>query len=104
MGKVIKKKSNKVGKSEKVNESGKAYLEAQELLQQGERFGESIIGMMSLFALDFVTMGAAAVGLAKALAALKDVSKEVGVNVQTLFDTELPHFERKYAEIAEEML
>lgn len=104
MGKDIKKKSNKVGKCEKVNESGMAYLEAQELIQQGERFGESIIGMMSLFALDYVTMGAAAIGLAKALAALKEVSQEVGINVQTLFDAELPHFERKYTEIAEEML
>lgn len=100
MTKVNKKKSNKVGK--KVNKNGSpSRAEAKLLLGRGEVFGDAIIWIMSLFALDVKGMGIAAIGLAKALASLKWVAKSCDVNIDSLFENELAHFEKKINEISE---
>lgn len=100
MEKNFRKKSNKVGK--KVNNSkNQAREEAKLMLGRGEVFGDAIIWNMSLFALDVKGMGVATIGLAKALAALKNVAKAYDVNITNLFESELAHFEKKYNEISE---
>ena len=101
MEKNFRKKSNKVGK--KVNNSkNQAREEAKLMLGRGEVFGDSIIWNMSLFALDAKGMGIAAIGLAKALAALENVAENAGVDISDLFGSELAHFEGVYNELTEE--
>ena len=101
MAKVIKMKSNKVGKKENKNRN-QAREEAKLMLGRGEVFGDSIIWMMSLFALDAKGMGIAAIGLAKALAALENVAESAGVDIGDLFGSELAHFEGVYNKLTEE--
>ena len=64
-------------------------------------FGQYIIGMMALFSYDWKGIGVAAVGLAKALAALKAIANEVGVDIKDLYEGELAHFEREYNSLSE---
>ena len=100
MTKINKTKSNKVGK--KVNKSKyPSREEAKLILGKGEVFGDAIIWNMSLFALDVKGMGIATIGLAKALAALKNVAKSSDVNIDSLFESEFAHFEKKYNGISE---
>lgn len=100
MTKINKTKSNKVGK--KVNKSKyPSREEAKLILGKGEVFGDAIIWNMSLFALDVKGMGIATIGLAKALAALKNVAKSSDVNIDSLFESEFAHFEKKYNDISE---
>jgi hypothetical protein len=100
MEKNFRKKSNKFGKKENKTKN-QAREEAKLMLGRGEVFGDSIIWNMSLFALDVKGMGVATIGLAKALAALKNVAKAYDVNITNLFESELGHFEKKYNEISE---
>jgi len=100
MAKVIKMNAGKSGK--RVNKSkNQAREEAKLMLGRGEVFGDSIIWNMSLFALDVKGMGVATIGLAKALAALKNVAEGAGLDIGDLFGSELAHFEKKYNEISE---
>ena len=87
----FQKKSNAhVGKkSENNNQSAE---EAKLMLDKGDTFGTTIVGMMSLFAYDYKGLGAAAIGMAKALAGLKDVAKHAGVNIDKLYDSELAYY------------
>ena len=89
------KKSNvHVGKkSENNNQSAE---EAKLMLDKGDTFGTTIVGMMSLFAYDYKGLGAAAIGMAKALAGLKDVAKHAGVNIDKLYDSELAYYENSF--------
>lgn len=83
------KKTNFVGKE-------KSLKSAQNLYERGELFGDSIIGMMTQFATDWRGLGVAAVGLAKALAALKTVASEVGVDLDDLYKGLLENFEKDF--------
>ena len=87
------KKSNQVGKEEKLNKN------VQELMERGDIFGQSIIGLMAQFATNWKGIGIAAVGLAKALAALKAVARESDVDVESLYKNELAYFEKEYSSI-----
>jgi hypothetical protein len=92
MAKTIKMKANKARKE--VNKKGNpSREEAVLILEKGETFGDALIGMLSLIATDYKGMGLAAIGLAKALAALKNVAKLTDVNIDSLFESELAHFE-----------
>ena len=94
-------KSSKAGK--KVNKRKYPSREEVKLvLGRGEVFGDSIIWNMSLFALDAKDMGIAAIGLAKALAVLKNVAESAGVDINDLFGSELAHFEMVYQDQTEE--
>ena len=86
------KKSNKKSNSNVGNENMK---KAEMLVEKGEVFGDSIIGMMSLFAYSYEEIGIAAIGMAKALAALKSVATNLGVDIEKLYKSELKHFEKK---------
>ena len=93
MAKKNCKKSNQVGKEEKLNKN------IQALMERGDIFGQSIIGVMAQFATNWKGIGIAAVGLAKALAALKAVARESDVDVESLYKNELAHFEKEYSSI-----
>ena len=84
------KKANSVGKEKEFEQK------VQEIMVKSDMFGQSIIGMMALFAYDWKGIGVAAVGLAKALAALKAIANEAGVHIKDLYEGELAHFEREY--------
>lgn len=71
---------------------------AKLLLEKGEDFGDSLIGLFAMFAYDFKGFGAAAIGMAKALAALKDAAKHFNVDIDDLYDSELAYFEDLFAE------
>ena len=93
MAKKHLKKTNQVGKEEKLNKN------VQELMERGDIFGQSIIGVMAQFATNWKGIGIAAVGLAKALAALKAVARESDVDVASLYKNELAYFEKEYSSI-----
>lgn len=100
MVKVIRIKSSKTGK--KVNrESSTTKEEVLLILEKGETFGDALIGMLSLIATDYNGIGVATIGLAKALASLKQVAKCIDANIDSLFASELAHFEKKFSEISE---
>ena len=93
-------KTSKAGK--KVNKRKyPSREEAKLLLGRGEVFGDAIIWIMSMFSLDVKGMAIATIGLAKALAALKNVAKASGVNIENLFESELTFFEGKFEESSE---
>ena len=101
MAKEFKKNAGQSGK--RVNKSkNQAREEAKLMLGRGEVFGDAIIWNMSLFAPDAQGMGIAAIGLAKALAALENVAEGAGVDISDLFGSELAHFEGVYNELTEE--
>ena len=89
------KKSNRVGKEKDLDQK------VDEIMEKSDLFGQSIIGMMALFAYNWKGIGIAAVGLAKALAALKAIANEVGVDIKALYEGELAHFEREYNSISD---
>ena len=89
------KKTNLVGKEKELDQK------VDEIMEKSDLFGQSIIGMMALFAYDWKGIGVAAVGLAKALAALKAIANEVGVDIKALYEGELAHFEREYNSISD---
>ena len=70
-----------------------------EFMERGDIFGQSIIGVMAQFATNWKGIGIAAVGLAKALAALKAVARESDVEIESLYKAELAHFEDEYFSI-----
>ena len=72
-----------------------------EMLEKSDLFGQSIIGMMALFAYNWKGIGIAAVGLAKALAALKAVARETGVDIKNLYEGQLAHFEKQYNSLSD---
>jgi len=89
------KKSNRVGKEKDLDQK------VDEIMEKSDLFGQSIIGMMALFAYNWKGIGIAAVGLAKALAALKAIANEVGVDIKALYEGELAHFEKEYNSLSE---
>ena len=89
------KKANRVGKEKELDQK------VDEMLEKSDLFGQSIIGMMALFAYNWKGIGIAAVGLAKALAALKAIANEVGVDIKALYEGELAHFEKEYNSLSE---
>ena len=83
------KKSKSFGKEKRLKN-------AQDLLERGELFGDSIIGLMAQFATNLRGLGVAAAGLAKALAALKTVADEVGVDLDDLYNGLLENYEKDF--------
>ena len=65
-------------------------------MERGELFGDSIIGLMAQFATNLRGLGVAAAGLAKALAALKTVADEVGVDLDDLYNGLLENYEKDF--------
>jgi hypothetical protein len=89
------KKANRVGKEKELDQK------VDEMLEKSDLFGQSMIGMMALFAYNREGIGIAAVGLAKALAALKAVARETGVDIKNLYEGQLAHFEKQYNSLSD---
>ena len=89
------KKSNRVGKEKDLDQK------VDEIMEKSDLFGQSIIGMMALFAYNWKGIGIAAVGLAKALAALKAIAHETGVDIKALYEGELAQFEKEYNSLSD---
>lgn len=86
MAKKNERKSSKAGKVS-VN------MEAKELLLMGSALSEQLMYLMSQVATTPKGMGAAASALAMAWATLKDVAVCEGVDVVSLFESEVAYYE-----------
>lgn len=92
MRKKNHKKSNiNVGK--KIENDNQRDDEVKLLIDKGESFGDGIISMMSMFACDYNGIGVAAIGLAKALAALKGVAAHAEIDIKRLYESQLAYFD-----------
>ena len=88
MAKVTMKKSSKAG-----NEKNRRMsVESQEMLLMGSALGEQMMGMMSQVATSRRGMGAAATALAMAWATLKDIAVCEGVEVESLFESQVEYW------------
>lgn len=95
MAKKYRKKSSEAG-----NENMKKKIEQDsvEIVERGEAFGKALISLLSLTATDWKGMGSATIGLAMAVAGLKDIAERTGVDIDSLFESELSFFEKLFAE------
>ena len=102
---MVKKIKMKPGKGcQKENRNMSFKQEAQELVERGEVFGDSIIAQLSQIAINPLGMGAATIGLAKAYASLKYVAGRFGVDVESLFNHELPLYDAQFKELLDQEL
>ena len=85
MTKVTMKKSSKAGK--RVNRFSSS--DVQEMLVLGSALGESMMGILSQVATSRRGVGAATSALAMAWATLKDIAMCEGVEVESLFESEV---------------
>ena len=101
MVKVIKKKTSKAGNENKKNGVKNKRLEKEtlEMLGRGDEFGGVLLDLLGLFVIDWKDYGSAAIGLAKAVAALKHEARNEAVPVDKLFQSQLEHFEKVFSNI-----
>ena len=102
MTKVNLKKTNvKVGGENKKSSKQTKRLEkeSRELMERGNLFGDFVLDLLDLFIVDWKDFGSASIGLARAVAALKQEARNEGVPVDKLFKGQLEHFEREFAEL-----
>ena len=88
MKQIKTKKSSKAGMKVNLISS----IESQEMLLMGSALGEQMMGMMSQVATSPRGMGAAASALAMVWATLKDIATCEGVEVESLFESEVEHW------------
>ena len=67
-------------------------VESQEMLLMGSALGEQMMGMLSQVATSRRGMGAAATALAMAWATLKDIAVCEGVEVESLFESQVEYW------------
>lgn len=105
MAKKIAKKTNpKVGGENKKSSKQTKRLEkeSRELMERGNTFGDFVLDLLELFIIDWRDYGSAAIGLARAVAALKQEARNECVPVDKLFKGQLEHFEKEFAELVTE--
>ncbi len=94
------KKSSKAGKEKKTSmKSLGLKMETVEMLGRGDEFGGILLDLLGLFVIDWKDYGSAAIGLAKAVAALKQEARNECVPVDKLFQSQLEHFEKVFLNI-----
>ena len=84
MAKVTMRKSSKAG-----NRENRIGGDAQEMFVLGSALGEQMMGIMSQVATSRRGMGAATTALAMAWATLKDIATCEGIEVESLFESEV---------------
>ena len=89
MAKVTMRKSSKAGK--KVNQN--SSVESQEMFVLGSALGEQFMGILSQVATSRRGMGAATTALAMAWATLKDIAMCEGIEVESLFESEVEYYQ-----------
>lgn len=87
------KSSPEVGNLERESFIGQVV---EQIMEQGDQLGNEIIERMNLKEIDPVSIGTATIGLAKALAMLKDVARRTGFNISKLHQQELVYFKRVF--------
>ena len=97
----FKKSNAKVGNENRKNgvESKRLEKESRELMERGNTFGDFVLDLLDLFIVDWKDFGSASIGLARAVAALKQEARNEGVPVDKLFKGQLEHFEREFADL-----
>ena len=95
MAKKFRKKSSEAGN---VNMKKKIEQDSVEIVERGEALGKALISLLSLTATDWKGMGSATIGLAMAVAGLKDTAERTGVDIDSLLESELSFFEKLFAE------
>lgn len=88
MAKVTMRKSSKAGNRVNRMSSG----DVQEMLVLGSALGEQFMGMLSQVATSRRGMGAATSALAMAWATLKDIATCEGIEVESLFESEVEYW------------
>ena len=96
---ITKKDVLQTNQSGKKNESVLDQV-ANKITEQGDEFGDTIIEMMQLNDVDRVKLGIVAVGLAKAVATLKVIAADVGIDINKLYKSELLHFQKTFKKIS----
>ncbi len=71
----------------------KVSEETQEMMLMGSALGEQMMEMLMQVAISRRGMGAAASALAMAWATLKDIALCEGMDVETLFESEVAYYE-----------
>lgn len=85
---MTKRNVRKAGKAGKVVNKMMSE-ESEEMLLMGSALGEQMMGLLSQVATSRKGMGAAATALAMAWATLKDIALCEGVEIETLFESEV---------------
>jgi nanoRNase/pAp phosphatase (c-di-AMP/oligoRNAs hydrolase) len=85
---MVKRNVRKTSKSGKVVNKMMSE-ESEEMLLMGSALGEQMMGLLSQVATSRKGMGAAATALAMAWATLKDIASCEGVEIETLFESEV---------------
>jgi hypothetical protein len=85
---MVKRNVRKSGKAGKVVNKMMSE-ESEEMLLMGSALGEQMMGLLSQVATSRKGMGAAATALAMAWATLKDIALCEGVEIETLFESEV---------------
>jgi hypothetical protein len=98
--KNFKKPNARVGKENGINIH--IIEDAELVVGKGEMFGDSIVSMFGVFCNNYKGFGAAAIGMAKALAALKDAARHFHVDIDSLYDSQLAYYEELFAETPDE--
>ena len=89
----VRKSNPQVGEEEKERMINEAV---DTIMREGDLLGNDIIEMIDLKAVDHVVLGIATLGLAKALAMVKDVARRTGIDIDK---KELMHYRRMFAKI-----
>ena len=98
--KNFKKSNARVGKENRINIH--IVEDAELVVGKGEMFGDSIVSLFGVFCNNYKGFGAAAIGMAKALAALKDAARHFHVDIDSLYDSQLAYYEDLFAETPDE--
>jgi hypothetical protein len=85
---MVKRNVRKTSKAGKVVNKMMSE-ESEEMLLMGSALGEQMMGLLSQVATSRKGMGAAATALAMAWATLKDIALCEGVEIETLFESEV---------------
>ena len=92
----VRKFNPQVGEEEKERMINEAV---DTIMREGDLLGNDIIEMIELKAVDRVVLGIAVLGLAKALAMVKDIARRTGIDIDKLHQKELMHYRRLFAKI-----
>jgi hypothetical protein len=98
--KNFKKSNARVGKENRTNSH--IVEDAEQVVEKAEMFGNGIINMFGMFCYDYRGFGAAAIGMARALVALKDAARHFHVDIDDLYDSQLAYYEELFAETPDE--
>ncbi len=95
----MKKKFEKFATAGSKENRKDGYIDSDQIIINGNAFGNIIINGLICIVTDKEGIAVAAVGLAKAVAALKDVARHSQADIDTLFPTLLREFEKEIQEL-----